>query len=147
MFKLEYAGEFDKYFPKPTHIVQRVKEKGSSPRFASELVRVNTSNLEGVPVHFDGFTAATPRFKITMYCDVCDMPVMSTTTAGKSKPVEAGDAAEIEATFSNDKPEIPRQYLRFYSKQCAACGRWAGRGSNHIYCFDAARNTCTKCIE
>ncbi len=147
MFKLEYAGEFDKYFAKPKHVVERAKEKGSSPRFASELVRVNTSNVAGIPVHFEGVTAATPRFKITLYCDVCDVPVLSTTTAGKSKTVEAGDETVMQTAFSNDKPEIPKQYLRFYSKQCSACGRWAARGSNHTYCFDSARNTCTKCVE
>ena len=149
MFKLENADKFDRFFAteqgqKPS----RVKEKGAEPRHAWELTKVNTANAGGIALHAGGRTTATPRFKVTLYCDVCDLPLLSIDAIGKAREVEISELVSGEnAAFQSEKPPLARQHLQLYAGQCLDCGRWGGRGKNHVYCFDAKKGTCTKCME
>lgn len=147
MFRLEHAEKFNKFFTEAQQPVQRVKLRCAEPRYAWELTKINTANASGIPLQFNGRTTATPRYKVTLYCDVCALTLVTMDASGKPREVDVGEVTEMQSAFQNEKPLLDKQHYALYAGQCLNCGRWGGKGSNHTYCFDSKTKTCTSCIQ
>lgn len=158
MFKMRYAQLFDAYLP-GTNIpaFERVKNRGDNPEFNYEFVDFKTANVAGIPLHVNGWTTLTPVYHVTVYCDVCELPVQRVKMHGVTREVNVDKHLELQreeklkkelekldrTVFSDLKREIPLETL--YKLQCSRCGRWVAKGQQHNECVDGVYGICKYC--
>ena len=158
MFKMRFATEFDPYLPK-TNIpaFERVKKRGDNPGYNYEFIDFHSSNINGVPLHFEGWTTITPRYNVTLYCDVCELPVQTVKIHGSIREVHVDKFLEIQgnekakrelergdrASIANLSHTITLEAV--YKLQCSRCGRWVAKGNDHRICLDESYGICRYC--
>ena len=157
MFKMRFAPLFDPYLPSSNvPAFERVKNKGEPPGYNYEFIDFTSSNINGVPVHFNGWTVFTPVYKTTLYCDVCELPVQETKVHGKTREVHAsalsqttsdGFKRELEKSDSSIFNELKKfvNLAAVYTSQCSRCGRWIAKGNDHEQCNDEVYGICKYC--
>jgi len=159
MFKMRFANLFDAYLPN-TNIpaFERVKAKSENPGYNYEFAGFKSSNLNGVPIKFNGWTTLTPFYNVTVYCDVCELPVQTIKMHGVTREVHVDKYVEIQ---ENEKLKTELQKLdgavifkglskevsleALYKPQCSRCGRWVAKGNGHSECSDGTYGVCKYC--
>ncbi len=158
MFKMKYAQLFDAYLPR-TDIpaFERLKTKGDNPEYNYEFIDFASSNINGVPLHCNGWTVLTPVYRVTLYCDACELPVHSFKMHGATREVHVDKYLELKQNekLRTELEKLDRTVLgelkrevelnNFYKLQCARCGRWIAKGNQHEECFDETHGICKYC--
>ncbi len=155
---MRFAGLFDAYLPN-TNIpaFERVKAKGENPGYNYEFAGFTSSNVNGVPLHVNGWTVLTPVYSATVYCDVCELPVQTIKMHGVTREVQVDKYLEIkqDETLKKELEKVDRTVFKnvsreisletTYKMQCSRCGRWVAKGSQHGECSDETYGVCKYC--
>ncbi len=155
---MRFTPLFDPYLPASNvPAFEKVKAKGENPGYNYKFIDFHSSNISGIPLHFNGWTVVTPIYKTTLYCDVCELPVQETKMHGKTRELHVDKFLEL-ASDEKSKQELERsdqvvfkelnKYVNFnsvYKLQCGRCGRWIGKGTSHGECLDEVYGVCKYC--
>ncbi len=158
MFKMRFAQLFDTYLPSSgIPGFERVKNKSETPEFNYKLSEFTTAQLEGIPIHFKGWTPLTAVYTVTLYCDVCELPVHETTIPGTTREIHLDKYEQMENN-ENFKQELEKgdkavfkemekhvELKALYKPQCSRCGRWVAKGKMHEQCFNYNYGLCKYC--
>ncbi|MFH0713915.1 MAG: hypothetical protein V1722_04720 [Candidatus Micrarchaeota archaeon] len=161
MFKMRFASLFDPYLPSTSiPAFEKVKEKGENPEYNYEFIDFSSANFNGIPLHSNGWTTLTTRYNVTLYCDVCELPVQTIKMHGKTREVHVN---VLKNFGENEKSESFQRELEkgdlgtftelkkstalgaIYRLQCGRCGRWVAKGDNHRECIDETYGVCKYC--
>ena len=156
MFSVHYNQKFfDAYFDDDKPAFVKIKNKDALPSFSYVNAGFEFAHLSGIPIAHNGKITATANYKITLKCDVCELPVATKTMKGSSQEYNLIPGSICDINFEmplQDKQildKAPREILfrQFYSIQCGRCGRWIANTKDHQECLDSHYGCCKYCAE
>ncbi|MBI4406856.1 hypothetical protein HY571_02995 [Candidatus Micrarchaeota archaeon] len=156
MFKMRFSYGFNRFVQNNAPLFERVKKKGESPGYLYRLSGVQSSNVNGVALGLHGLTTFTPLYAVTMYCDVCELPVREEVIHGKTREIGIGEFKELESEEFKRSLEkgdagficVVEKFVdlkKSFKSQCSTCGRWTAQ--EHSQCFDQNLGLCAYCAD